>query len=48
MNEVCELVSSQKEKLKMYTRDYSMVKDKFRKNMFYWCYEKGNLWLTTV
>ena len=40
MSEVCKLVPSQKGNNKINVRGYLMVKERTRKNKYYWCCEK--------
>ncbi|CAB4373838.1 unnamed protein product [Rhizophagus irregularis] len=43
MNEICEIVPSQKENDKINVRGYLMVQDKIRKSTYYWCCKKRKL-----
>src|SRR2546421_1435190 len=40
MDEICEIIPSQKGNYKINIRGYLMVKESSRKNTFYWCCEK--------
>ena len=40
MDEICEIIPSQKGNNKINIRGYLMVKDKEREGKFYWCCEK--------
>ena len=37
MDEICEIVPSQKENNKINVCGYLMVQDKIHKNIYYWC-----------
>ncbi|CAG8855629.1 19902_t:CDS:1, partial [Gigaspora margarita] len=40
MDEICEIVPSQKGMDKINVRGFLMVKDKYREDTYYWCCEK--------
>ena len=40
MDEICEIVPSQKENDKINVRGYLMVQESIRKNTYYWCCDK--------